>query len=374
MSFKPLTDEEVEKLIAEHDAKSGALKAQGERQAQSCWDAGIVIHKTCSHMDIPKYIVEYSILADKKIKLLQKSYPSLEWLGYLVGKLDHENTTVFVDDIIVPDQFVTGVNVMDVEYGWNDGLPIIGVIHSHHSMGAFFSGTDDAYINQNHDVSIVVSTSQRSPVKGQVRVKAPCGDYVLAEDLTFVVAEPECDGLEEFEASFRAKIKTFQAPRISFARKGGFGTASAVPQSGGFNESDPYGEDAWDYLYNQQGVVSKDDSQCTLSAEDIKEGLAEFYNPEEVAEFMEGNLYEAECELLHMMMVNAEDGDPDAVWNLTEEDVVWEEKPEEEEAWSIHPVQLEDEGTTTAWEEKPEDEPEGFNRAGVGIRSNINLH
>lgn len=104
-------------------------------------------------------------LAKTKIDLLMKTYKSREWLAYLVG----ENNVVF--DIVVPDQIASGASVTNVNFPNKNNLPIIGVIHSHHNMGAGFSGVDDEWINQNHDISIVISHTGMS---GQVRWKAPC--------------------------------------------------------------------------------------------------------------------------------------------------------------------------------------------------------
>lgn len=206
--MKAMTDVEMDRLIKEHN-KGGAFAKQ-ITQAQVCWDSGIKVIKGCGHMNVPKYHVDFEILADEKIKKLQKHYPSLEWLAYLVGKVDHKTNHVLVEDIVIPDsQRVTGANVYDVEYGWNEGKAIIGVIHSHHGMGAFFSGTDDEYINQNHDVSIVVSTNQGSPIKGQVRIKTPCDSYILAEDLTFSVNYPKLLDEDEFEKEFTSKISSY---------------------------------------------------------------------------------------------------------------------------------------------------------------------
>ena len=206
--LKPLTEIELSDLIAQHN-KGGAFARQ-ITAAQTCWDSGIEIIKGCGHMKQPKYHVKFEPLADEKIKKLQKYFPSLEWLAYLVGKVDHKSQQVLVEDLVIPDsQQVTSGNVYDVEYGWNEGKAIIGVIHSHHGMGAFFSGTDDAYINQNHDVSIVVSTSKTAPIKGQVRIKTPCDSYVLAEDLTFSVEHPTVLDETEFEKEFTSKINSY---------------------------------------------------------------------------------------------------------------------------------------------------------------------
>lgn len=183
-----ITEEELDRIIAEHDKLSGAFKsAMG---GDNCWDAGIEVVKKCDVLSHNKFSIVFSVLVDEKIKRLMKVFPHLEWLGYLVGEVDRVHNNVYIEDIIIPRQRVSSGAVTNVEYEWNEGLPIIGVIHSHHGMGAFFSGTDDTYINQNHDVSIVVATRTGAEIKAQVRMKTDCGKYYICEKVTYHVNGP----------------------------------------------------------------------------------------------------------------------------------------------------------------------------------------
>lgn len=350
--IKPLSDEELEKLIAEHN-KGGAFKKQIEA-AQQCWDAGIVVRKGCSHMEKPTYQVYFDKLADEKIKKLQDYFPSLEWLAYLVGKVDHEASTIVVEDLVIPDkQQVTGVNVNTVEYSWNEGKAIIGVIHSHHSMGAFFSGTDDAYINQNHDVSIVVSTSPQRPVLGQVRLKAPCGDYVLCEGANVKFnypaedAEPVGD-MDEFEKFFSPRITTYVYPTFrynSVSRVGGrsynygYGYGGgrsnvALGQQMGLPLSDPY-----------EDIEMTDPSEMT--EEDIVNELLKWYSDEEVADFVTNG--EAEEELRILQQLEAEGLEPiqnelddefDEFGHRVDEDSIWNDINEDGTPVEFDPLDL----------------------------------
>ena len=59
--LKPLSDEELEELIAQHNV-GGAFK-QAAVVGQSCWDAGIVIKGGCNHMEMPKYHISFEPLA-----------------------------------------------------------------------------------------------------------------------------------------------------------------------------------------------------------------------------------------------------------------------------------------------------------------------
>lgn len=200
-----INETELDRMIAEHDKLAGGFKAA--MGGDNCWDAGIEIIKQCGNLFDLKYSIVFSVQTDEKIKVLMRTFTNLEWLGYLVGEIDHDRQNVYVEDIIIPKQMVSYGAVTNVEYEWNEGLPIIGVIHSHHGMGAFFSGTDDAYINQNHDVSIVVASNPRSPIKGQVRVKAQCGKYFICEKVTFAVNSPLVLDVGAFMEVIRTNIQ-----------------------------------------------------------------------------------------------------------------------------------------------------------------------
>lgn len=129
------------------------------------WEVKLDMVSACSKAP-ETILVLINPLAKTKIDLLMEKYKSREWLAYLVGK----NNVVL--DIVIPDQIASGASVTDVDFPNEKNLPIIGVIHSHHNMGAGFSGTDDEWINQNHNISIVIS---HTGMKGQVRWKSPCG-------------------------------------------------------------------------------------------------------------------------------------------------------------------------------------------------------
>ena len=60
----------------------------------------------------------------------------------------------------------------------SDDLDIVGVIHSHHTMGAFFSGTDESELNPNFPLSIVIAQGTQIlgfSYKAEGRYPLPCG-------------------------------------------------------------------------------------------------------------------------------------------------------------------------------------------------------
>ncbi len=126
------------------------------------------VDKCGKHMQPEIVYLDYYVMA--KIDFLMEKYKNLEWLAYLIGK---DNV---VEDIYIPEQQVTSSNVTDIKGDPN--IAIIGVIHSHHNLGLHnFSGTDHAYINDNHDLSILV---WNTGISGQKRVKLACGAVMIA--------------------------------------------------------------------------------------------------------------------------------------------------------------------------------------------------
>lgn len=310
---RELSDAEFEQLKNQHD-QGGAFKTVTTAR-QNCWDAGIEILPSCSKVTVPQYHIEFELLAHQKINKLKSFYPRLEWLAYLVGVVDHKTHRVTVEDLVIPDsQQVTTASVYNVEYTWGqlpDGKVIIGVIHSHHTMGAFFSGTDDAYINQNHDVSIVVATAKGREIKSQIRVKVPCGAYVLAEDITYSVKYPQVLDEAEFEASFKDKIHTY-TPVVTYVnnRYNYLGNYSrgysrghrGVNSYGGRGMGNPPRGQQMDLYEGYDTSVWEDvedeyPNPFQLTAEEVREELLSYYSEEEVDEFFAGGLNLAQNEL-----------------------------------------------------------------------------
>jgi len=344
---KVLTDAEFEALKNQHD-KGGAFKDATTTVArQGCWDAGIEILSSCDKVVVSPYHIEFHLLSHQKINKLKSFYPHLEWLAYLVGTVNHETHRVEVEDLIIPDsQQVTGASVYNVEYEWPvlpDGKQIIGVIHSHHTMGAFFSGTDDAYINQNHDVSIVVATAKGREILSQIRVKVPCGAYVLAEQITYSVKYPSVLDEDAFETEFKGKISSY-TPVVTYVNYGtnylgnssrGYSHHRRI--SGGTNRFQGNPPRNQMDLYNDTGSVWDEledefENPYTMSEPELQDALEEYYNPEETKEFMSKGFTAAAQELsvvqqLCAQGLNVQGGSAiteDYDWNVDDEEIVIE--------------------------------------------------
>lgn len=120
----------------------------------------------------------------------------IEWMVLLRGQRSADGYEVRVDRFTVPQQYrSTG----EVELAHDITLPddCVGVMHSHHHMGAFFSGTDVHELNPRFPSSIVVAISSGNlgfNYQACGKVILPCGAMGMVD---FVLA---VDGVEKFAA------------------------------------------------------------------------------------------------------------------------------------------------------------------------------
>lgn len=155
-----------------------------------------------------KAFVFCSSVARKKINLYMKWAGAQEWLAYLVGRWisDHE---VEVMDIVLPNQSASSTLVDQVNLEEYNKLGVVGVIHSHHEMGgaghdkAGFSGHDEAFINSNHNVSLLVA---KDGIAGHIRVKTPCGAFLRITAKVKQLDEVEVDE-KKLKEEFKDKIR-----------------------------------------------------------------------------------------------------------------------------------------------------------------------
>lgn len=103
-------------------------------------------------------------------------FPNKEWLG-VFWVVDNRIVKFYI-----PKQ--------EVSYGECEMLEDVGgngIVHWHHTMGAFHSGQDDKHCRNLYDWSIVLSTEGRVVNK---RVQIPCGGFV------YMKGELEIEGIE----------------------------------------------------------------------------------------------------------------------------------------------------------------------------------
>lgn len=119
---------------------------------------------------------------------------NLEWLALLLGTASKDGFDVKVDNLFVPMVQERSSGSCDVEdKDIPDGIRshIVGIVHSHHSMGAFFSGTDrgEDGVNARFPCSIVISSKMKHPIEytmgfgfeAEGRVVLKCGSIAVVK-------------------------------------------------------------------------------------------------------------------------------------------------------------------------------------------------
>jgi hypothetical protein len=135
-----------------------------------------------------------NIKSRRKAMLYMKWAGAREWLAYLVGKM--ENGKYIIEDLYLPDQRTSSVLVDKVDTTEFNRLSIVGVIHSHHEMGAgdvdnpSFSGHDAEFINSNHNLSLLAGKDGTGfKIVGIARAKTPCGAFIQIKALVKALVE-----------------------------------------------------------------------------------------------------------------------------------------------------------------------------------------
>ena len=147
-------------------------------------------HIQCSLCKSPTIYLEP--MPRSKIELLMESYPHQEWFAYLVGRESKENFCI--EDISVPPHHHANSGSAEADkpdfdkelgkYKFHQPKNCLGVIHSHHSMGAFHSGTDHDYVDQNFPISIVVAKTNNTLGYNAVSFAiTPCGKATVGDGI-----------------------------------------------------------------------------------------------------------------------------------------------------------------------------------------------
>lgn len=113
-------------------------------------------------------------------------HTDLEWLAYLIGHVDEEDENVYhVTDYYFPKQIANGGH-LDVDPSEVPREGVIGAIHSHVAMSAFFSGEDKKHFN--HKVEMVMNRA--GDVKAAIQYKLECGRFSrdLDSEVTIVAS------------------------------------------------------------------------------------------------------------------------------------------------------------------------------------------
>lgn len=118
----------------------------------------------------------------------------VEWIVLMNGTRSDDGYEVNVQRFTVPPQYRNWGHAEMAELEL--AADVVGVMHSHHSMGAFFSGTDDKHLNPRFASSIVVAISRNNlgfEYKACGKVILPCG--AVGEEVPFRL---QVAGVERF--------------------------------------------------------------------------------------------------------------------------------------------------------------------------------
>lgn len=132
-----------------------------------------------------------------------------EWAADLIGEVDE--STFYVNSLKIFKQEVSYASVKRLE---PPAEGTIGVIHSHHTMGAFFSSIDEDGANSNHRLSGVIAKSNGGvfPYDIQfaaIKVKVPCGKYIKVEPTVILMYGSEDSSfIEEARKLIQPEAKT----------------------------------------------------------------------------------------------------------------------------------------------------------------------
>ncbi len=132
-----------------------------------------------------------------KIQYLMNEYPHQEWIAYLQGRM-FEKDSIYVEDISVPPHKDSSGGSAEAEPFHIPGN-CVGIIHSHHKMGAYHSATDKAYVDKNYPVSITVAHGKQGFSYDAISYQTTlCGKGAVVKCLVKYVSPEPLFNKEEF--------------------------------------------------------------------------------------------------------------------------------------------------------------------------------
>lgn len=141
---------------------------------------------------------------------LDYHFKGVEFSIFCISKWnDKERVLTVQDAIFVPTQTVSTAFVdyhEDAPEGYNT------VIHKHPNGVSNFSGTDDRYINQNFDISLLWMNGQF--IKGQARVSTPYGLIIIPLTISTFITIPRI-----IDESDMAKIVKQQPKVVHYTKR-----------------------------------------------------------------------------------------------------------------------------------------------------------
>ena len=110
-----------------------------------------------------------------------------EWIAYLLGRYVAEGDDVgwWIEGMYFPHQSAQAAHVEAAPGEIKPG--VIGDVHSHVRMGAFFSAEDKAHMN--HDVHVVINAN--GDMETSIRAKLECSRFTRVKGSILFTADPE---------------------------------------------------------------------------------------------------------------------------------------------------------------------------------------
>lgn len=144
--------------------------------------------KTCPRIPQWRGLLYLNTPVIAQINGLLAAEPHMEWLALLHGTRSSDGREVQVHELRIPAQTRTYTRCALVHHELLTP-DLVGVLHSHHAMGAWFSETDHITLNPRFPVSVVVSTQQNCAIDRLLGFSAyihgtvvlPCGSLGTCE-------------------------------------------------------------------------------------------------------------------------------------------------------------------------------------------------
>lgn len=179
---------------------------QVEHRANGEWQ-----NKTAKPIKSIKCIIDYNIVLkvrDFEYCVNKKLGGSNEFGGYVKWHWDNMGNVV-IDDFNIPPQVVGGATV---EFKEQAPEGYTGVFHKHPTGCTSFSGTDDNYINANHDVSILFHNG--TFITGIVNIPIPGSDGIRFQTTLSIQ-------IQKHEVRNEVNVDMVEAARMKLPQNGG---------------------------------------------------------------------------------------------------------------------------------------------------------
>lgn len=165
-----------------------------------------------------KIKIFFSEKAYESIRSYCALLPNIEWCAGLKG-IKKENGDYEISDLIFPEQEGAAAHIEVSDNGARElhqEKEIIGWLHSHNTMAAFFSGED---LENASDFQISVTVNNDLDTASKVRIQLSCGRTTLVDaEAVFMVEEEEIK--DEYKEIVTAKFKERQYSYKSYGRYG----------------------------------------------------------------------------------------------------------------------------------------------------------